>query len=216
MPTKTNTSIDERSVTSNTSEATETKGALPGYLVKSLAEIIEGNGGVLTFGGRTSQKLSILLDKADNKIFGKRGDNIRLRIQKKVWQWQQLQEKGTYETKVLKLLGVPSFESRMKEGAQATRQKPSKQQKPLSPASSKSSSESSEDESSESGSMPLKQSKKAPSQQFSSPPAKHITVRDQQSVPLTPLTPAIFSPVVVDNKKWQVFQKILVSQQLVF
>ena len=83
--------------------------------------MIEGNGGIRSFGGKTSQKLSVLLDKIDNKIFGKRGDQIRSRIQKKVYLWQEHQEKGTYEENVLRLLGVPSFENRMKKGAQPTR-----------------------------------------------------------------------------------------------
>jgi hypothetical protein len=194
-------SIDERSITSNTSETT--RGPLPGYLLKSLATIIEREGGIRSFGGRQNHKLSTVLDKSRNEIFGKRGETIRAKIQKKVWLWQKLEEKGLYEEKVLKPLGITSYEGQMR-GKEYDKVKTHRKLEVIDlQESSKSSSESSEDESYGIGipPMPSKQFKKVSvsnKQQLLSPPAKQIIISAEKVIPLTPLTP-VFSPPVGDR-----------------
>lgn len=183
---------DERSVASNSSATTnQERGSLPGYVSKALAELLEANGGIRTFSGKRSQKLRAALDNSSSDTFGKRGDHIRRTLQQKVYYWQTLVDKGAYEGRVLKVLGVRSHESRMADHYNSVNNAIQPTPQPLS-----SSSESSSKASSSSNSTldaPTKTFKKLAVSKnlFGSPPTKQIILNKNTILPVTPLTPAI-------------------------
>lgn len=91
---------------------------LSAHIQKSLAELLESNGGIKSFRG-SEQKLSNLLDRkaqdeGRNAIFGKRGDKIRRQLQLKVVKWRQKAEQGTYEADILSLYRVQAWRHRKK------------------------------------------------------------------------------------------------------
>lgn len=114
--------FEDQSVASSS----EQREKLHGFVLKPLAELIEENGGIVSFLGRHNQNLRLVLDKSNNPLFGTTGDRIRRRIQQKVYRWQDLNTKGTYESGVLNGLGVTSFANRFKK---ETPNKNKKQQK---------------------------------------------------------------------------------------
>lgn len=175
---------DERSVAFNSSATTnQERGSLTGYVSKALTELLEANGGIRTFSGKRSQKLRAALDNSSSDTFGRRGDVV--------YYWQMLVDKGAYEGRVLKVLGVRSHESRMADHYNSVNNAIQPTPQPLS-----SSSESSSKASSSSNSTldaPTKTFKKLAVSKnlFGSPPTKQIILNKNTILPVTPLTPAI-------------------------
>ena len=102
---------DTKSVsTASTSASSRRRDELPQHILKQLAKDIEANGGIATFGG-TSHKLAKLLDRRSD-LYGRRAEKIRVRIQKKVYRWQELNKAGTYAERVLSKFKVQSAANR--------------------------------------------------------------------------------------------------------
>jgi hypothetical protein len=89
---------------------------------KKIAELLESNGGVASFGGKNQQKLSILLDCIEGLPAGERGDKLRLKYQKQVYRWQKKEDKGTYKKDILDKYGVKSFAERTAAAKEKARQ----------------------------------------------------------------------------------------------
>jgi hypothetical protein len=100
----------------STTTTTPSKTPLSDHAKKTLAELVESNGGLLSFKGRRNHKLSRLLDsQAETEIdpiFGHKGDRIRRKSQLLVLKWQQKHESGTYIRDVLDYYGIRSHENR--------------------------------------------------------------------------------------------------------
>jgi hypothetical protein len=96
----------------STTTTTPSKNPLSDHAKKTLAELVESNGGLLSFKGRRNHKLSRLLDsQAETEIdpiFGHKGDKIRRKSQLLVLKWQQKHESGTYIRDVLDYYGIRS------------------------------------------------------------------------------------------------------------
>jgi hypothetical protein len=107
---------DSKSVCSAASSSTTSsraRGELPQHITKQLAEDIEADGGIATFITRSHKLLSNLLDKRPD-LYGKRGDEIRKRIQKKVYYWQKYHKAGTYAENILSKFQIQSAAVRNK------------------------------------------------------------------------------------------------------
>jgi len=101
---------DDTSVVTNTSSSSTSSGCgLPLHIQKQLASDIEASGGIKAFDGNQNHQLISRLCNQREELYGKRGDNQRLTIQKKVYRWVLHHRKGEYTEKVLNRFGVSSF-----------------------------------------------------------------------------------------------------------
>jgi hypothetical protein len=115
--------IEESSAGSDTSFSSPSRG-IAQYVVKQLAKDIEAGGGIKSFEKNSkgfNQALSNLCDQRQ-EAYGKRGDPLRIQIQKKVYRWQILDKEGRYDTKVLNLFQVKSFATLQAEQRQQKKQ----------------------------------------------------------------------------------------------
>jgi hypothetical protein len=101
----------DNSAGSDTSSCSPSRAGIAQYVLKQLAKDIEAGGGIKAFAKNSTgynQGLSNLCDQRE-EAYGKRGDQLRNRIQKKVYRWQILDKEGKYDSKVLNLFQVKSF-----------------------------------------------------------------------------------------------------------
>jgi hypothetical protein len=148
---------------------------------KTLADLLESNGGLKSFQGKHNCKLSKVLDQVvaadDNKavIFGRPGEQpIRRKLQLKVLRWQEKLKKGLYHSEVLDVLGIPSFEIRKEQHLHTqTRCTPTARRAPIpAPSFSSSSSNSGSSSSSSEDSNQRVQNNSSPLPQFLFRPKK--------------------------------------------
>lgn len=110
--------------------STGSRPGLPAHLLKQLLTDIEGDGGIGTFINpqnkrAVEQKLSKLCDNNED-LYGKKGQHIRSKIQKKVYLWKVKYEEGLYESEVLNRYQVVSAANLKKSEAELKRQEANK------------------------------------------------------------------------------------------
>ena len=103
---------EEESIASSTAS----RPGLPRHIQKALAEKLEGEiGGIGNLKKNKNDQSVASLCNSDVDTFGRRGDPVRLQIQKYIYRWIKYHEEGSYAEKVLNRFGVKSAATRKKE-----------------------------------------------------------------------------------------------------
>jgi hypothetical protein len=175
------------SATGTTTKKKKKRSQLCRFVLKSLAEDIEANGGIEYFTGR-SQRLSRLLDSRvdqEDNPYGEVGQKIRKTLQtKKVYRWQLLHKQGLYLERVLNQLGVISYSNRMKSAARPPVARKSFAGRPAAKKTKRDDISSSADDSSVESSPRVEPTTKNIT---TSKPPPNIVEVDTQYQPITPL-----------------------------
>ena len=107
---------DLSSVSCNTEATPGGSRGLDPHVAKQLAIDIEESGGISAWRKITDHTLSRLLNKRE-ELYGKRGDPIRRKLRRKVWEWKQ-HSKDEYTARVLHRYGIRSFAELQEEDGQ--------------------------------------------------------------------------------------------------